>query len=155
MKKNITILSIAVLVIVTATFMSCSKKTVSGTPPQMTAAVGTAAYSSPFCLAVRSGSQLMIEGLGGTSTTPTYPYIQVVINQWPGTVGTYPFMPTSIYPGGYGAYYSDPSYGSISDTGAVIITSVAGDLITGGFAFNCSDGVVVSSGAFIARLTTK
>ena len=149
MKRNITLFVLAVLGIVAMT--GCSKTgPTPGSTPNMKASIGAMPYIAPYCLAVQNGSQILIEGLGGTTTVPTYPYMALTILKWTGKPAIY--VNDSTGTNFVGQYFSSTTSYELANIGSVIITSITADQINGAFSFTCYDGVVVSGGTFAARI---
>ena len=115
----------------------------------MTASIGVFPYSAPYAIAYRDKGQMIIEGLGGTTTTPTLPYIVLHLNNYVGLTGVYPIDST----GENGAeYVTGQTEFLFSRIGTIVITSASQDRIKGSFTFLCSDSTMVNSGDFDAAI---
>ena len=146
MRKILTLAAIAIMGI--AVFSGCSKK--SSSPSYgMKATIGSTAYNAPYCLASSTSGVLVIDGLGGSATAPTPPYVTIVIPSWTSAAGT--FNLDSTMTANYAEYILSDTVARISKTGSVIITSVTSTSIAGTFSFSCTDGTAVSSGSFTAK----
>src|SRR6202012_4468892 len=88
MKKNITILAVAMLG--TVAFFSCKKKdnnnSSSGT---MTATINGSAYSTSNCIAVTSDTSLYVYGGITSAATLTYPFVGLTVASGYTGIGTY------------------------------------------------------------------
>ena len=151
MKRILTITAIAAIGF--AAFTGC-KKSSSGASStyNMKATIGSTAYNAPNCLAVQTGTQMVIEGLGGTSTVPTFPYMALILTNWNSGIVTATFNFDSTMLKNYAQYLSSSTSAIISKTGSVNVTSVTSTAVSGNFSFTGTDGTVVSGGTFTAQI---
>jgi hypothetical protein len=147
MKRILTIALIAIAGV--SAFCSCSKKS-SSPSYTMTASLGSSAYNAPNCIAVPTGTTMVIEGIGGTGTVATFPYVQLIIANWATKTGTYSF--DSTLAGSYAQYLLNSTTIKISKSGSVVVTSASATTISGTFSFTCTDGTTVTGGTFTATV---
>ena len=148
MKKVLGI--IAVVVLSTGIFVSCSKsKSSSSANGSLKATAGGVSVSSNYCFTAESDSTLAIDGFNLNSTASVFPYITVQIDQWNGAAGTFAFDSTSN--NGIGYYFASASVTKTANHGSVTITSVSATDVNGTFTFTCTDGTVISGGTFDAK----
>jgi len=149
MKKILTIAAIAMIGLLT--FAGCSKKSSSGPSYYMKATLGSSAYNAGNCIASSNGAGgLTITGLGGSSTSPTPPYVSVEIVTWSNAAGTFNFDSTMTT--NFAQYILSDTTSKISKSGSVIVNTVSSTVVTGTFTFTCTDGTVVSGGTFSAKV---
>jgi hypothetical protein len=146
MKKLLTFSAIALFGM--ALISGCSKSSSSSPSYSMTASVSGTSYSAGNCIAVNNGTYIVIEGIGGATTAPTFPYLAISLTNYNKTTGTFNF--DSSQTTNWAEYLTSSSTYKISKSGSVTITSVSPN-ITGTFLFTCTDGTVVSSGSFTAK----
>lgn len=148
MKKILVFAGIAMIAL--ATFAGCTKK--SDSPSYfMKATLGATAYNAGNCIASTSplGTGIVVSGLGGGSTTPTYPYVSLIISSFANATGTFSFDSTQAT--NYAQYLTSTTAYKISKSGTVTITSTSASTVSGTFSFTCTDGTSVSGGSFTAK----
>jgi hypothetical protein len=146
MKKNVTLLSIALLGMVA--FFSCKKSDNNNNNHAMTATINSAAFKSPLCYAAISDSVMTITASSNSSTL-AFPNISLVISNFSGA-GTYTIG--SINGGTFttsAVIDSTDTSGIQSIYGTISITATSPNVV-GTFSFTCSDSTKVTSGAFNA-----
>jgi hypothetical protein len=153
MKINIALIAVAFFAV--AAMFGCNKSGGSGVQYGMNADFNNPITSASFtynvtnCLATQVGTSMLIEGLGSTSITPTYPYIAISIANWHDATDTFKFDTGAAYT--FARYYSDANNYLVSKTGLVFIRSINDQTMSGTFQFVCTDGTLVTNGTFLAR----
>ena len=150
MRKNITLLAIAILGMVA--FFSCKKSdnnnanniNVNGS---MTATIGTTAFKAPYCDATVYDTLFTVTG-STSDTGITYPYIILSVTDYKG-IGTYTIPGGSDRNGNVATVYYTDSTGAQSVYGTVSITAITPNIV-GTFSFTCSDSTKVTNGTFSA-----
>ncbi len=94
---------------------------------------------------------MSIDGFSGTTLGAVFPDMEIYFSSWAGTTGTFA-IDSDITSQNIAQYILNDSTAKESSTGTVTITSVSSTAIAGTFSFTCSDGTVVSSGSFNAKV---
>ena len=149
MNRVITLLLLAGICVSTF-FGGCKKSVTSNNDYKMNAKIGTEDYSAPNCMAVLTGTTMVIEGLSGSEPFPTYPYLAISLPKWYGATGLYQLDSALGHPNG--RYFLDAGTYKISMYGNLNITSVTPDLIAGSFYFTTKDTVEIKEGTFTAKI---
>ncbi len=145
MKKIFTIAAIAFMGL--ALFSGCTKS--DSTPSySMKASIGGASFSTSNCFAASTGTFVEIEGLGGTLTAPTYPYVTLWLLNYAKTTGT--FAIDSTMATNYAQIVTGATSFKIAKSGSITITSVSPNIV-GTFSFTAIDGTAVTGGTFTAK----
>ena len=145
MKKNLTILAIAILGLIA--FAGCSKKS-SSPSYSMKATINGVSFSAANCVAVSSGGDVVIDGYSGTSSASTsFPIISFSLTGYNKTTGTFNLDRTT----NFAAIDSSISAVAFSNHGTLTITTANSSVISGTFSFTCDDSTKVASGSFTAK----
>ena len=116
----------------------------------MKAGVDTIMYNASNCIAINKSGTLLIEGISGGGSKPTFPYMSIMIGGWSNTPGVY-YLDNSMA-GSYAQYLINDTATELSQTGSVAIYSVSNVSVKGTFYFTCTNGAVISNGTFTAVL---
>lgn len=145
MKKNLTILAIAIVGLIA--FAGC-KKSSSGTSYSIKATINGTSFSGVNCVAVSNSGFVVIDGYSGSSATSTsLPIIELTLTGYNNTTGTFNID------GVTNNAIIDSSLTSVpsATSGTITITTATSSEIVGTFNFTCSDGTKVTNGTFTAK----
>jgi hypothetical protein len=114
----------------------------------MKASIGGTSFNASNCISVSSGTFVEIEGMGGTATAPTYPYVALWLNNYTKTTGTFTIDSTML------TNYAEVVYSltsvKLAKSGTITITSTSPSIV-GTFSFTATDGTAVTGGTFTAK----
>jgi hypothetical protein len=143
MKKNLTILAIAILGLVA--FAGC-KKSSSSSNGTMSATIGGKSFTGNDCF-FSTVSGLVIDGFNGSGTTLVYPYFTLAVTGYTaGSTGTYTIDGFTNIAG----IDSSGTNVAVAAYGTITVTSATSSSLKGTFSFTCTDSTKVTLGSFTA-----
>ena len=147
MKKISTLVAVAAIGISALT--GCKKSDSSSSSYNMKATVGTTAFNTSNCIATYSSGILQITAWTGSSSSATFPIMQIDVIGWNQATGTTTFDSTATT--GIEEYLPTSSSAFIDRSGTLHITAVSATSISGTFSFTGTDGTAVTGGSFTAK----